>query len=109
MSFNESTTVTLKGPDDWDAWAKQFKAEATRRSLLEPIEGTKPFLAAPVLPEPTVELSASRPSHRLLGLSRSRIYRPMDDLTFNLLFPTTKRKRTSTMANGTHLTSSRPG
>jgi hypothetical protein len=52
MSFNESTTVTLKGPDDWDAWAKQFKAEATRRSLLEHIEGTKPFLAAPVLPEP---------------------------------------------------------
>jgi hypothetical protein len=52
MSSNESTIITLKGPDDWDAWEKQFKAEATRRSLLEHIEGTKTFLTAPMLPDP---------------------------------------------------------
>ena len=50
MSSSESTIVTLKGPDDWDAWEKQFKAEATRRSLLEHVEGTKTFLTAPMLP-----------------------------------------------------------
>jgi hypothetical protein len=52
MTSNESTTITLKGPDDWDAWDKQFKAEATRRSLIEHIEGNKSFLTAPTLPEP---------------------------------------------------------
>jgi hypothetical protein len=44
MTSNESATVTLKGPDDWDAWDKQFKAEATRRSLLEHIEAQNPFV-----------------------------------------------------------------
>jgi hypothetical protein len=29
MSFNESLTVTLKGPDDWDAWEKQFNYAQT--------------------------------------------------------------------------------
>jgi hypothetical protein len=52
MTSNESTTITLKGPDDWDAWDKQSKAEATRRSLIEHIEGNKSFLTAPTLPEP---------------------------------------------------------
>jgi len=50
-SSNESI-ITLKGPDDWDAWEKQFKAEATRSSLLEHIEGSKTFLTAPMLPDP---------------------------------------------------------
>jgi len=52
MTSNESVTITLKGPDDWDAWDKQFKAEATRRSLLEHIEGTKSFRTVPTLPDP---------------------------------------------------------
>jgi len=87
MSSNESTIITLKGPDDWDAWEKQFKAEATRRSLLEHIEVLEAVL------EPY----------------RSRIYLPMDEPTSNLLFLFTKQKRTYTMASVKHSTSSKPG
>lgn len=41
----------LKTPNDWDAWNRQFKAEAQRRSLLDKIEGAE-FLTAPQLPKP---------------------------------------------------------
>ena len=50
MASNESS-VMLKTPNDWDAWNRQFKAEAQRRSLLDKIEGAE-FLTAPRLPKP---------------------------------------------------------
>ena len=63
MSLNESTFCY---PEGSRRRAKQFKAEATRRSLPEHIHGS--FLAAPVLPEP-----------RTFGQPPNS-YRPMDDL-----------------------------
>jgi len=50
MSSNESI-VLLKSPDDWDAWDKQFKAEATRKDLLEQANGTAPFDMKPEKPD----------------------------------------------------------
>ena len=44
---NESTAVILKSSDDWDAWNKQFKAEAKREKLLDQIEGTASYRTMP--------------------------------------------------------------
>jgi hypothetical protein len=38
MSSTESSSVILKTPDDWDAWNKQFKAEAKRKSCLSKLK-----------------------------------------------------------------------
>ena len=46
------SSVILKTPIDWDAWSRQFKAEAVRRDILDLIEGTQAFRTAPKLPEP---------------------------------------------------------
>jgi hypothetical protein len=51
MSSTESSSVILKTPDNWDAWNKQFKAEAKRKKLLEQVEGTATFRTEPKEPD----------------------------------------------------------
>src|SRR5215471_9678311 len=51
LSSNDSSLVLLKSPDDWDTWDKQFKAEATRKNLLEQVNGTALFDTKPGKPE----------------------------------------------------------
>src|SRR6266487_5908447 len=50
MASNESTVI-LKSPNDWDAWNKQFRAEARRKDLLDLVDGTEDYLTKPPAPE----------------------------------------------------------
>jgi len=70
------SSVILKTPIDWDAWSRQFKAEAVRRDILDLIEGTQAFRTAPKLPEPKdfqthVQTRASSTSQTASATSQS--------------------------------------
>src|SRR4029077_8204056 len=56
MSSTESSSVILKGPNDWDAWNRQFRAEAKGKRLCEQIEGTVPFRTLPQEPNLSIFL-----------------------------------------------------
>ena len=51
MASDESS-IMLKTPADWDAWNKQFKAQAIQNEIYDQVQGIKPFLTAPQLPKP---------------------------------------------------------
>jgi hypothetical protein len=55
MSSTESSVI-LKGPNDWDAWNRQFRAEAKGKRLCEQIEGTVPFRTLPQEPNLSIFL-----------------------------------------------------
>ena len=43
--------MILKTPTNWDAWNKQFKAEAKRKNLLDHINGTGIYLTKSIQPD----------------------------------------------------------
>ena len=45
------SSVILKTPNDWDAWNKQFRAEAKQKDLLAQVDRTASFHTKPVEPE----------------------------------------------------------
>jgi hypothetical protein len=55
-STDQSSSVILKGPNDWDAWNRQFRAEAKGKRLCEQIEGTVPFRTLPQEPNLSIFL-----------------------------------------------------
>ena len=51
MTSTDLTPVFLNTPSNWDAWNKQFKAEAKRKNLLGIVEGPNLPLTEPQKPE----------------------------------------------------------
>ena len=76
MSSNTTSTVILRGPDDWDKWDKQFRTKAVAYSLWEHIDPEarvpKAFLTEPEEPKLRDYPTGTRESTVTEGESQSQ-------------------------------------